>query len=68
MSAWRRQALRDKARLWTTPGRQPPLFFFMREDTMAYINRVGELVGNSHNSSGLLLMSTFLSTRGSVNP
>jgi hypothetical protein len=34
-----RQALREKASLWTTPGRQPPLFFFARDEGLAYINK-----------------------------
>lgn len=43
---WRRQALRDKASLWSSPGRQPPLFFFMRDDILAYFNKVGHSFAN----------------------
>ena len=42
-----RQALRNKASLWTSSEQQPPLFYFLREDTLRYMNKVGL-------SSGLL--------------
>ena len=32
-----RQALRQKAAMWTTPGEQPPLFYFMRKDLTDYL-------------------------------
>lgn len=26
--------------MWTEPSRQPPLFYFLRADTLEYLNRV----------------------------
>ncbi len=34
-----RQALRQKAAMWTTPGEQPPLFYFMRKDLTDYLTK-----------------------------
>lgn len=30
--------------MWTEPGRQPPLFYFLRPDTLDYLNRVRALL------------------------
>ncbi|CAL8462582.1 g2115 [Coccomyxa elongata] len=35
-----RTALRNKASMWTEPSRQPPLFYFLRADTLEYLNRM----------------------------
>ena len=34
-----RQALRQRAAMWTTPGEQPPLFYFMRKDLTEYLTK-----------------------------
>ena len=34
-----RQALRQRAAMWTMPGEQPPLFYFMRKDLTEYLTK-----------------------------
>ncbi|CAK0754278.1 hypothetical protein CVIRNUC_002285 [Coccomyxa viridis] len=35
-----RQALRQRAALWATPGEEPPLFYFMRQDLTEYLTQM----------------------------
>lgn len=48
-----RQALRQRAAMWTTPGEQPPLFYFMRKDLTEYLTRVSSLSAGTARQSGM---------------
>ena len=43
-----RQALRQKAAMWTTPGEQPPLFYFMRKDLTDYLTKASAALVYHH--------------------